>query len=397
MAAKWLQLGMVLGVFALSGCALVPGSNIDLGDKSPPDHAKVNLDGKLNIYAITPELESRLLAPPVPPRPNADLDNSLKSYDYQVGPGDVLAITVWEHPELLNPAAGSALDAMSSTSSSSDRSGGGGTVNPMMPIPGHVVAGDGTLYFPYVGMIKVDGLNVRQIRVLLGEKLSRYIPDPQIDVSVASFHARRVYVTGEVKAPGALPITNIPMTLLDAVNQVGGILPTANWEHVTLTRGGREYDYSMRDLYKWGDVQQNILLQANDVVWVPPAVSSVVFVFGEVLKQQSVPIQQTGLTLADALAQSGGMNQLTANASGVFVLRKAKDNGDGKLIDVYQLNVKDAEALVLADAFPLQPRDIVYITAAPLARWNRVVSLLLPEMQFIYLETQARQSAFNTK
>lgn len=253
------------------------------------------------------------------------------------------------------------------------------------------------MYFPYVGLINVAGETTRVIRTQLRDALSQYIPNPQLDVTVSSFHARHVYVTGEVRGPGALPLTNVPMTLLDAVNEAGGILPTADWDHVILTRQGVEFSYSLRNLYQWGDTRQNTLLQANDVVWIPPRASSVVFVFGEVGKQQSVPILPSGLTLADALAQSGGMNQLTANASGVFVLRKNTNSGGGKLIDVFQLNTKEAEALVLADAFPLQERDIVFITAAPLDRWNKVISLLLPSLDFLYLNSESRQVLLNTK
>ena len=65
------------------------------------------------------------------------------------------------------------------------------------------------------------------------------------------------------------------------------------------------------------------------------------------------------------------------------MLRRAPQGSD-HLIDLYQLNAKDATALILADGFDLQSRDIVYVTAAPLARWNRVIKNILPTFQTIY-------------
>ena len=123
-------------------------------------------------------------------------------------------------------------------------------------------------------------------------------------------------------------------------------------------------------------MSQNRLLQHNDIIHVPRNDATKVFVMGEVNNPATLPINRSGLTLAEALANVGGFNEMTAEASGIFVLRASNDNT--KIADVYQLDASNAIALILATQFQLKPMDLVYVTSAPIARWNKVISLLLP-------------------
>jgi polysaccharide biosynthesis/export protein len=204
-----------------------------------------------------------------------------------------------------------------------------------------------------------------------------------VDVSVAAFRSQRVYVAGSVRQPGAYPVTNVPMRLLDAVNAAGGLDEVADWRHVLLTRDGKEYSLSLRAVYERGDGRYNVLLKGGDVIHVGRGEDNKVFVLGEIEKPSSLNMGRNGMTLAEALAESGGINELQADASGIFVMRRAVE-AEGRYIDLYQLDMKDATALVLADEFRLSPRDIIYVTAAPIARWNRVISQLMPTVQGVY-------------
>lgn len=354
-------------LIALVGCTVVPGSHRssqpgwfaeDDGEDAAP------LPDVIKVHPINTAILDRSVPDAyVPP---AELLEQSKDYDYTVGPGDVLQITVWDHPELTIPAG-----SMRSSQES-----------------GNWVHNDGTIFYPYVGTIKVDGLRVTEIRDLITKRLTQYIEDPQVDVVVAAFRSKKVYITGAVSDPGTYPITNVPMRLVDAIGSAGGITDNANWSQVILTRGGRDYNLSLRDIYQKGHPAQNVLLQPGDVVNVSRSDDNKVFVLGEVYKAHSVVMGRNGMSLAEALSEGGGLNEREADASGVFVFRKAPEGGDHG-IDVYQLNAKDAAALVLADSFELQPRDIVYVTAAPLARWNRVLSLLVPTVSAVYLGSRA--------
>lgn len=370
-AGRWRQIMLLIGAALLTGCTVVPGSSMSAGvgghswfgeekDESPelPDIVKLYPITTAILVTDKPEL---LSDEAVPEAAGGDAEQSETAYEYFVGPGDVLNVTVWDHPELTIPA--------------------GSLRSPTEA--GNWVHADGSIFYPYVGRIEVEGLDVTAIRDLITQRISKYIESPQVDVTVAAFRSQRVYVTGEVMQPGAAPITNIPMRLIDAVNVAGGLSKFADWRKVTLTRDGKETIYSLQALYQKGDTTQNILLKKNDVLNIGSNVDNKIFVLGEVKESRSVFMDRNGLSLAGALSETGGLNEMTSNARGVFVMRRGEEDGEPR-INVYQLNAKNAAALVLADQFELLPRDIVYVTAAPLARWNRVIQQILPTVQTIY-------------
>ena len=357
-------------VLSLGGCAMIPGAHIPSGSsgwKASDDNQPADLEEMVNIHTITPKLlQEQMAKPETTPVFNHQLELEIQDYDYTVNRGDILNITVWDHPELTIPAG-------------SDRS---------PSEAGNWVHSDGTIFYPYVGEIKVAGLKVTEIRDILRKELAKYIASPQVDVTVASFRSKRVYMTGELKQPGTQPITNVPLTLLEAVSNAGGLTDTADWTNVTLTRNGETKRYSLRDLYRQGDTRENILLRPNDIIHVARNDAAKIFVLGEVTKPTSLNIGRSDITLAEALADAGGFAQATADASGVFVIRKAAEES-GKIADVFQLHARNATALVLADQFTLQARDIVYVTAAPIARWNRLIAQIVPTAQAVYFFARA--------
>lgn len=341
--------------FALSACAFAPGSHLD------PDDAGTTLDGEVRLHQINPRLISEIRPRSPEPSRNEALEIARGDYDYRVGRGDILSITVWNHPELTIPA-GSQRSAAEA---------------------GNWVHNDGTIFYPYIGRVQVEGLRITEIRDLIARELSSYIESPQVEVTIAAFRAKRIYVTGEVRNPGTIPVTNVPLTVLDAVNKVGGITDTADWNSVLVTRDGVEHRLSLRDLYIYGDTRQNTLLQAGDVVHVERNDNNKVFVLGEVRQPRSVSLSRSRMSLAEALSEVGGIAEDRADARGIFVFREAQA-GQSHLVDIFQLDVKNATSYVLADQFELQPRDIVYVTAAPIARWNRVISNLMPTITGLY-------------
>lgn len=359
---------VTLFVVVMQGCALAPGPHLTgKGSPDEPDRSDLSLPDMLRVHELGPATlgQATRISEVEPPQ---TLQQRAPDYDYVVGVGDVLNITVWDHPGLTIPQG-----SMRSPEEA-----------------GNWVHNDGTIFYPYVGNIEVAGLRVTQIRDLITREISRYIEDPQVDVTVAAFRSQRVYVTGAVRQPGTFPITNVPLRLLDAVNAAGGLNDMANWRDVTLTRDGREYQLSLRAINALGDTRHNVLLEAGDVVHVARNDDNKVFVLGEVVNPSPVMMGRNGLSLAEALATAGGLDKLAANASGIFVMRRAPEGAEHG-IDLYQLNANNAAALVMADSMPLEPRDIVYVTTAPIARWNRVLQSILPSIQTLYFGTRLEE------
>lgn len=366
-------LSALLTAFLVQGCAIVSAPGFDYADpKLNPTPTSQALPADVNnppegaITSITPALvRAQFQARPttVPPEVQKLFG---EPKPYTIGTSDIIAITVYDHPELA-PAAG--------VGASGDGIGNA---------PGFTVNVNGEVSFPYIGRVKVGGLTEIEASDLIVKKLSRIYKEPQATVRIQSFRSRRAYVGGEVKTPGAQVFTDVPMTLPEALNRAGGITPAGDNSFVTLTRGSETIRINLLQLQENGLNPNRIQLQNGDLVSVRNRDESRVFVMGEIARPSVLPMRNGRMSLNDAMSEAGGPNLATANLSQIYVIR---NSAQGEPI-VFHLNARSPTALALADSFALNPRDVVYLDQVPLVNWNRIISLILPSAQAVTIGTR---------
>lgn len=354
-------------VSSLGACALSPGMTFDANQLADP----LDPNSKAVIKEITPSLVLEDQRARQALLDNEGVDKLYgKSGPYLIGPGDILSIVVWDHPELVLPTQTYAIGTGVTELAIGDTASG---------IPGYTVSSTGYIQFPYAGLLKVAGLTELQARNLIVNSSSKYIQDPQITVRVLGYRSKRVYVDGEVKTPGAIAINDIPMTLLEAVNRAGGILPTGDRSAVYVIRDGRRTRVNVPALIERGQDLNQVLLKSGDIVRVTPRDDSKVFVMGEVTLPTAAVMRDGRMSLTEALGLAGGPNQLTSNPSQIFVVRSTEQATPL----VFHLNAGSPQTLAVAEKFELQPKDVVFVDTAALVRWNRFISNLFPSAQTV--------------
>jgi polysaccharide biosynthesis/export protein len=366
----------------VAGCSFAPGPYLDparMQEQAPDKSTQASYPVHLINASVIAD-QAKTLAKDDPRTSMLPVEPLANGYaDYRVGPGDILGITVWNHPELTvngTPGLPAGMDAGSGVVASGAP---GSAVNP----DGQRVAADGTIYFPTVGRLNVAGKTTEQIASVLMAKLAGYAVKPQLDVRVIQFRSQQVYMAGQLKNPGSLPITDMKLTVIDAITRSGGAVTDADLQRVQLTRDGKSYVLDVQRTLDHGDVSQNVVLHAGDIVYVPDHNASRVFVLGEILKPQTLFMDKGKLTLADALADASSIDPQNSQPRQILVIRRSPS--DPAKPTIYRLDMTQVDAILLSTQFDLQPLDVVYVGTADIARLNRMLFQLLPTVTSLYL------------
>jgi len=364
------------GATRIAGLAVVLASSLLLGgcltgqQMSRGDTVE---GADMRMVEITPQLvtsgESAMAATPLP----AEL-TSYRPQSYQIQPGDTLLVTVWDHPELTAPA-GTQQSAASN---------------------GRLVYPDGTMFYPYVGNLKVEGMTIEELRSTLTSRLAKYLRNPQVDVSVTG-NGGQVVLEGAFTNTAPQNLGTVPLTVSKAVGAGGINVEEADLSGLTLIRDGRSYSIDMDSLHRRGDVS-DIYLKPGDRLYLPFNDRKQVYVLGEVTRPQALTFKTADMSLTQALGRTGGLNQVTSNGDAVYVIRGIDASNltpqAPASATVYHLRAKSAAAFAVASAFPLRAGDVVFVGPAGITRWNRFFSQLLPLSAIVNSAANA-QSNFN--
>jgi polysaccharide export outer membrane protein len=253
--------------------------------------------------------------------------------DYQIGPQDILRVTVYGHEDLTQTV---------------------------------LVQPDGTFTFPLVGRVKGSDMTPaeleRKIVILLAKG---FIRNPQVTVVVQEYRSKTVYVVGEVARPGPYPLAG-RTTLVEVLSKAGPttaagaevvvvrphkdvavsgpVLPTevAEGEEAAPDKPRAEVFRVNMTVIQAGDLDKNLELQPNDTVFVPQAPK--VFVTGEV-RNPGAYGWFPGMTTRQLISVAGGLTP---------------DGSDGRLKVVRQADGKSAEDKIKLDD-PVKPGDTLVV------------------------------------
>lgn len=290
----------------------------------------------------------------------------------KIGVGDTLSVSIWE-------AAGGGLFGASSPEGISP-----GSRN--VTIPEQVVGRDGAITVPFAGQIPVAGRTPFEVQRTIEQRLGEKAIEPQAIVTVTRSLSTSVTVAGEVVAGARIPLSVRGDRLLDVIAAAGGAKSPVYETFVRLSRGGVTATIPMERLVS--NPAENIYAQPGDVltlVRLPQSFTA----FGATGTNALVPFTAERMTLAEALAKSGGLLDSRADPAGVFLFRyepppvvKAigrpvlATGPDALTPVIYRLDLRNAKSFFLAQRFPIGDKDIIYVANSDLNELQKFFTLI---------------------
>ena len=241
----------------------------------------------------------------------------------------------------------------------------------------YIVGPNGDIDLPFVGRINILNLTLIETKEKIISVLKKYYKNYDLQVEIEEFNSSKVYILGAVKNQVTIDLNQKPIKLIDAAIQANYNPNSADKNYGNkglLRRDNKVYKIDINSIFQSIDAKDNFYLKKDDVLFVDRN-SEALHVFGEVTKP-GVYFPNIDYSLTE-LISSAGLNNLTANASKVYVIRE--DYNSFLKIDIFKIDITNPINLVLGKKFILKPKDIIFIPPTKLVKWNRVISLLLPQ------------------
>ena len=288
------------------------------------------------------------------PRLVGEFRDRRRPADLRFGIGDILSVTIFE------AGAGGLFVAEGAT----NRTGN------FVTIPNQAVDEKGSVSIPYAGNIRAAGRSKVEVQNAIVEALKDRAIEPQVVVTVVSQQTSLVTVAGDVRTPSRIPALAAGERILDTITRAGGTAAPGTDEWVILERGGR------RALSPYGallyEPANNIWTHQGDTIYVYREPQTFL-AFGALGVQRQIPFEAWRISLAEAIAKSGGLNDAQADPTSVFLYRgETRETVEAMGFDtsrfagpiipvVYNLNLKDPSMQFVTTAFEMRNKDVIYV------------------------------------
>ena len=344
---------ILLKLIILSACTILPGINDLQTKKAAPNFFENNYsidDVGIEIIKINSFTENdfNILNESNVEELNFNINKFENIYNYRyeyiLGPADIISINLTDTDDLDNS---------------------------------YEIDPDGLIDLPFIGKIKISELTVDEAQNILREVISNFYKNPDLQINVEEYNSSKVYIVGAVRNQLTINLDQKPIRIIEAAiqanfnpNAADKLLGTKGF----LRRDNQVYKINLNNTFTSLDDGENFFLKKDDVIFIDRNSDSI-HVFGELTKPgEYYPNKNYSLT---ELISTAGLNQLTSNVKKVFVIRE--DFSSFLKIKVFQLDVSNPVNLVAGRKFLLKPKDIVFIPPTEIVKWNRVISLLLPQ------------------
>jgi polysaccharide export outer membrane protein len=329
----------------------------------------------VRIVNISPDVVQALQEAPRDSLADLNRLRSPRAVD-RIGPGDVISVSIYEAgPGLFTPATRQA-------------TGGDTSGSTAETLPRLQVDQAGRVEIPFAGLLTVAGHTTTEVGHMIEDRLAEKAVQPQVIVSIVSGDTNSVIVGGDVKTPGRRALTLSGENLLDVIALSGGPSHDPPDTMVRVIRGRATGLVALTRLQE--DPTENIRMQPQDRVQVVFAPRSFL-VFGATGRVAQTPFEATRVSLAEALARSGGLDDNRANPASVFLFRQEPAGVAAKLglpppngasvPVVYRADLRDPQNFFLLQQIAMEDKDLIYVANAGTVQVYKFLQLIFTVIQ----------------
>ena len=367
-------------VLLLSACSSLPTAGPSNSEVLEGVNAENNPLG-IRLVDLTPALVTTLRTRPERAMSIIDSLRSNRPVD-RLGPGDVITMSIYE--------AGNGLFNTRRSGEADSQSGSTAETLPRIQIDRN-----GTISVPYAGQIHAAGHTMTEVQRMVEARLADKAAQPQVVISLVTNGSNVVYVSGDVKAPGRYPLSLAHENLLDLVSLAGGPTHSPQDTQVKVNRRGREATTSLTRIQTIAE--ENIPVEPQDRIQVDYLPRSYLS-YGATGRVAQIQFDAATVSLAEAVARVGGLDDSRANPEAVFLFRYERP-ANAQVLGltgttpvaptavipgaipqgipvIYKVNMRSPSTFFAIQQFAMQDKDLIYIANAPTVQIYKFLSLI---------------------